>query len=85
MAVTVKDVAVPVWHLVRLGHRRIAYIGGLMERHNTVLSFLETDPPPTAVFVANDVMAVACMATVHRSGRSVQKAARFSPNTQHPS
>ncbi len=96
-----------VLHLVRLGHRRIAHIGGPMDRHsshcrlrgykrgleqaglpcqnryiihgdylypsgyNATLSLLEIDPPPTAIFVANDVMAVACLAAVQRSGRRV--------------
>jgi LacI family repressor for deo operon, udp, cdd, tsx, nupC, and nupG len=96
-----------VLHLVRLGHRRIAHIGGPMDRHsshcrlrgykrgleqaelpcpdryilhgdylypsgyNVTLSLLEMEPPPTAIFVANDVMAVACLAAVQRSGRRV--------------
>jgi LacI family repressor for deo operon, udp, cdd, tsx, nupC, and nupG len=96
-----------VLHLVRLGHRRIAHIGGPLDRHSShcrlrgykrgleqtglpchdryiihgdylypsgykaTLSLLEMDPPPTAIFVANDVMAVACLAAVQRSGRHV--------------
>jgi len=96
-----------VLHLVRLGHRRIAHIGGPLDRHsshcrlrgykrgleqtglvcqdrfiihgdyrypsgyNATLSLLEMEPPPTAIFVANDVMAVACLAAVQRSGRRV--------------
>jgi LacI family repressor for deo operon, udp, cdd, tsx, nupC, and nupG len=96
-----------VWHLVRLGHRRIAHIGGPIDRHSShcrlrgyqrgleqtglpgpddyiihgdylypsgykaALSLLDTDPPPTAIFVANDVMALACLAAVQRSGRRV--------------
>jgi LacI family repressor for deo operon, udp, cdd, tsx, nupC, and nupG len=96
-----------VLHLVRLGHRRIAHIGGPLDRlsshcrlrgykrgleqtglvcqdrfiihgdyrypsgYNGTLSLLEMDPPPTAIFVANDVMAVACLAAVQRSARRV--------------
>jgi DNA-binding LacI/PurR family transcriptional regulator len=96
-----------VLHLVRLGHQRIAHIGGPLDRYsshcrlrgykrgleqarlpcqdryvihgdyryprgyNATLSLLEMDPPPTAIFVANDVMAVSCLAAVQRSGRRV--------------
>jgi LacI family repressor for deo operon, udp, cdd, tsx, nupC, and nupG len=96
-----------VLHLVRLGHRRIAHIGGPLDRHSShcrlrgykrgleqtglvcqdrfilhgdyrypsgykaTISLLEIDPPPTAIFVANDVMAVACLAAVQRSGQRV--------------
>jgi len=96
-----------VLHFVRLGHRRIAHIGGPLDRqsshcrlrgyrqglaqaglpcqdryiihgdylypsgYNATLSLLAVDPPPTAIFVANDVMAMACLAAVQRSGRRV--------------